>query len=621
MKKKRFIDKGLKAHKLYAQTPLFKAVLLVAIPGLLISLMSGIYVFADQLLLSILVPKDPNHDFINKILASSANQWEGLPAGTNLKDYLVGILAKADSTYTIADTAQIVKSAVAITLPIMMVINAVPNIAAIGAGSMYGQCIAKNNKEKALQIWKSTFYCAICIGLLSSLLFFSINDSILRLMCGHVPHYSAVDGLTSGEVNDVNQYFKIAYDTQIEWSHQFLDILSWSSILNVFILYFSFMVRAEGKLMFVTVAEMSCNLFNILFDYVYISLCHAGMMGGGLATLTGWSMNVIVYSLYIAYLGRRGQTWMKYKDLLPKHGSNLSITILGPIVIIGLSVFLRNFTNSIANATFLSLLASVAEKSPGADPQYWQGLSGTVWPVGSLFFYAVFGIADGVRTLVAYNYARNKYDRIRRTYWYATFISFVYGIVIYIFLATWLGQLLIDMFPNIDSMKADAIAYMRIQVLFIPMVALSIGGLLMFQATNQMAMANFIAALQGCLTYPLAAGIMYGVSTSLHNPLLFVITNPLNTGLAGIIISIICIVYLRKYLGHIRFKSNINTENERLTVKFSCEANIKKLSYAERELLKSVNSDSQERFVRFKSKVLIDGKFKTIRCVVPASTN
>ncbi|MDE7434115.1 MAG: hypothetical protein K2M43_03295 [Mycoplasmoidaceae bacterium] len=55
----------------------------------------------------------------------------------------------------------------------------------------------------------------------------------------------------------------------------------------MFILYFSFMVRAEGKLAFVTMAEMGCNAVNILFDYIYIKYCHSGMRGGGLATLTG----------------------------------------------------------------------------------------------------------------------------------------------------------------------------------------------------------------------------------------------------------------------------------------------------------------------------------------------
>ncbi len=571
VQKKRFVDKGLKAHKLYAQTPLFKAVLLVAIPGLLISFMSGIYVFADQLLLSLLVPEDPFHNMDKIYLAQGISE-------TNLNWI-------KENVQNFADTKQMVKSSIAITLPIMMVINAVPNIAAIGAGSMYGQCIAKDNKPKALQIWKSTFYCAIFIGLLSSLVFYSINDSVLKLMAGHIPH-SDDDG------HQINKYFEIAYNTQISWSHEFLDILSWSSILNVFILYFSFMVRAEGKLSFVTIAEIFCNLANVLFDYVYIKYFHTGMKGGGYATLTGWAINFVVYAIYIWALGIQGKTWMKYKDLLPKNGIPISYNLLVPIVVIGLSVFLRNFSNAFANTAFMTLLGNVA-RITGNDPQYWQSISGAVWPVGSLFFYAIFGIADGVRTLVAYNYARNCYARIRRTYWYATLLSFIYGIVIYTCLATFLGQWLISLFKLDPSMASQTLKYMRIQVIFIPCVALSIGGLLMFQATNQMAMANFIAVLQAIIVFPIASIVMYHTAVVFRDPLMFVITNPLNTGTAGLIITFISIVYLYKYLGRTRFNISVNTGTKIKKIVLSVPSNIKKMSYAERELQKSFVQQSK----------------------------
>jgi Na+-driven multidrug efflux pump len=47
------------------------------------------------------------------------------------------------------------------------------------------------------------------------------------------------------------------------------------------------MIRAEGRVAFVAIAGITCDLFNILFDYLYISKAHMGMRGGGLATMTG----------------------------------------------------------------------------------------------------------------------------------------------------------------------------------------------------------------------------------------------------------------------------------------------------------------------------------------------
>jgi Na+-driven multidrug efflux pump len=58
---KRFINKNLKSHILYGEKPLLKAILIVAIPGLLMALMTGIYLFTDQLMLAHFVPVDGAH--------------------------------------------------------------------------------------------------------------------------------------------------------------------------------------------------------------------------------------------------------------------------------------------------------------------------------------------------------------------------------------------------------------------------------------------------------------------------------------------------------------------------------------------------------------------------------
>ena len=588
MKEQKFISKELRAHKLYANKNIFKTVLIVAIPGLLISLMSGIYVFADQLLLTTLVPKDPYHDFLH--IYSSGNFHP--PYGEELENYIIRLLEKLNtdlgSNYSLMDTASIVKSAVAITCPIMNIINAVPNIAAVGAGTLYGQCIAKNNKDKANQIWKTTFYCAIFIGLLSSFVFASINNALLSSLAGNqIVIEPGKTTLTDQELSDINEYFKIGRATQIAWSHEFLDILCWSSILNVFILYFSFMVRAEGKLLFITTAEVGCNILNVIFDWIYISFAHAGMMGGGLATLTGWSVNVIVYATYILYLSRKNQTWMKYRILLPQSPVKISFTILVPVIILGISVFLRNLANNIANAVFISKLADVADHVPSqGGGQYWQELSGAVWPITSLFFYAIFGIADGVRGFVAYNYARSKFQRIRTIYWYSILVSFMYAIIVYVSLATFMGTWLIKLFDLPQSTQGDMRNYLTIQALFIPMVSLTIGGLLIFQATNQMWLANIVALIQGCLTFPIASSIMYAIAVQNQNTYIFVGTNPLNTSMAGIIVQTISITYLYKFLGKIRYTIRFfdHDKNKLIKEKICIPSTFKKMSYAEKQL-------------------------------------
>jgi len=148
-KKQIFHERNLKAHKLYAETPLFKAILLVALPGLLISLMSGVYIFADQLLLALLIPNDGVHDFIHvfgNLLPNDPDPY------TTISNAINTFNNTYNTGFTIFNPADIVKSAVSISSPITGVINAVPNIIGVGAGVMYTQAIARGMRIKGNQI-------------------------------------------------------------------------------------------------------------------------------------------------------------------------------------------------------------------------------------------------------------------------------------------------------------------------------------------------------------------------------------------------------------------------------------------------------------------------------------
>jgi hypothetical protein len=60
--KQTFVDKKLRTHYLYGEKKLSSAILTVGIPGLLMALMTGMYLFTDQLMLAIFVPIDGIHD-------------------------------------------------------------------------------------------------------------------------------------------------------------------------------------------------------------------------------------------------------------------------------------------------------------------------------------------------------------------------------------------------------------------------------------------------------------------------------------------------------------------------------------------------------------------------------
>jgi Na+-driven multidrug efflux pump len=133
--KKQFIE-NQKAHHLYANTPLLKALLIVIGPGLLVTLMSGIYIFAAQIIIVRLLP--PTIDF-QATFGHSEDEIKAL-AG--------------NSFYDISD---IVKGSMSISTPILTIVGTSPFFLASGAGVMFTQSLGKNNRDKAHEVFKTSF--------------------------------------------------------------------------------------------------------------------------------------------------------------------------------------------------------------------------------------------------------------------------------------------------------------------------------------------------------------------------------------------------------------------------------------------------------------------------------
>jgi len=178
-------------------------------------------------------------------------------------------------------------------------------------------------------------------------------------------------------------------------------------------------------------------------------------------------------------------------------------------------------------------------------------------------------------------------------------VSEIYALTVYFLLAVGLGKGLLMCFQLSGSALVDANIYLLIQSTFIPLSALSIGGLLIFQATNKMGLATFIAVLQGFITFPIAATIMYFGASSAQNAMLFVITTPLNSGMAAMAVSTISCTYIYHYLGRVVIKPRFKQDKIRLNVPLNDHA----MSYAERQLDKFIPINSKNQNLALQQKL------------------
>ncbi|MBQ6970443.1 hypothetical protein IJQ19_02480 [bacterium] len=229
--------------------------------------MSGVYVFVDQLLIAKFVPEDGLHE-IDKLLPGidldkvkkAIEYWNTTHPNNNLK-YM--------------DSTAIVQSALALTNFITLIFNALPLLVSVGAGVLFAQAISRSDNQKALKIYKTSFYNALCIGIFFATIFSVFTRQILSLSQGvHSQEYDKI----------LNEYFSAIKVKQLDFAVDFSRMMAIGTFFNTMTMYYAFMIRAEGRNAFVTIAALACNFINITIDFMLIKYCKQGMRSAGTAT-------------------------------------------------------------------------------------------------------------------------------------------------------------------------------------------------------------------------------------------------------------------------------------------------------------------------------------------------
>ena len=546
--------KKLNAARLFGESNIWKAIFQLALTGFLISLMSGVYVFVDQLLIAKFVPEDGLHE-IDKLLPGidldkvkkAIEYWNTTHPNNNLK-YM--------------DSTAIVQSALALTNFITLIFNALPLLVSVGAGVLFAQAISRSDNQKALKIYKTSFYNALCIGIFFATIFSVFTRQILSLSQGvHSQEYDKI----------LNEYFSAIKVKQLDFAVDFSRMMAIGTFFNTMTMYYAFMIRAEGRNAFVTIAALACNFINITIDFMLIKYCKQGMRSAGTATTCAWVLNLIAYQIYILLLTKKGQTLLSVKKVLPRNDVKFSWAILGPIFVLGFAAFARNFVNSFSNGVFTKTLGDVGG-------QQFQSLTGVVLPIHNLFFYSIFGIADGVRPMVAYCYAKSDLTRVKQSYWIIILVSILYGLLEIILFYSSVGEELVTLFNVTTERIPDALRYLQAQCLCTLFVSVSLGALMLFQATNNIIQALIASIMQGGIViWPVLFTLKY-LAIINDNPWYVVYNFPINTALASLIIFIWAWIFVTKFLG----KQHLKIGDKNLVIPVATP----KLSYAQRQLIK-----------------------------------
>jgi Na+-driven multidrug efflux pump len=293
-----------------------------------------------------------------------------------------------------------------ISSPLATIIGSSPFFLAGGAGVLFTQAMGKQSKYKAEQVYKTSFYMVLLLAILETVLLLSTSNPLLTAMSAPVEKVDITSSPFS--ISDIQNYFQKVHDLQISFGNSYIMVYSAGIILPLLIYYFASLIKSEGRFKLVVATSIVCNLLNIGLIVIFILVAKLNMIGGALGSTISYAINLIVLIFYLYHLNKSEQTWLDFKVLFKPKLTEFKINLVAPIILIGLSAFLIDISYSVANIFYIPILANTAQNIyPNAhgNGMYFQTIEGATLPILNLVFITIYGIVDGERLIIAYNYS------------------------------------------------------------------------------------------------------------------------------------------------------------------------------------------------------------------------
>ena len=313
-----------------------------------------------------------------------------------------------------------------------------------------------------------------------------------------------VMGTNNSILSTWNNYYAQVRTYSIVWAEDFMFIMDAGCTLFALANTLSVILRSDGAIAMTTIIYVLTVIFNIILDFIFIKIVQIGMEGAATATVIGWIIQTLWYSLYLQY-DPKLTSCANFKYLSRKY-LNINWQIMWELILFGLSMLVGTVTFSIYNIILTNQVSYVTvEVIPQVGGEYYLSVLGAVTPIINLFYFTIFGLVRGSSPIFSYNYSARNNDRVREAYWWN--ISYIIALAIIIFgligFCTPIKDGILSWFqidassPNYQLETAGKLIW--VWMMQIPIMGLATGGMFVFRSTNRLGTAYVIALLRSCI--------------------------------------------------------------------------------------------------------------------------
>lgn len=296
-----------------------------------------------------------------------------IPAALSQLTFLILNLADAFFVGRTQDTFQI--SAMTITFPVVMLASCVGTIFGAGGNANMAAELGKSRREQAKTFSAFSVYTSAGVVIVLSLILLAAKEPLLYII-----------GADENSVAFCKDY--------LFWTFHI------ACVPLVLSQVFSQLFLAEGESRISAVGIAGAGLLNVILDPIFIFGCNMGVAGAGLATCIA---NYISFAFYLLmYYVRRKTTVVCFHPKYYRVKGGICTRVLAVGVPAGLVLLFMDVCDFTRNYFFNRLGGQV-------ELAAW----GVVQKIGNAFMQICVGIAQGIRPVVAYNYAAGLLKRVK----------------------------------------------------------------------------------------------------------------------------------------------------------------------------------------------------------------
>ena len=357
------------------------------------------------------------------------------------------------------DVGALAISGLGVTMPILTILGAFCVGLAVGGSTNIAIKLGEGNKEEAEKSLGNTVAIELLVGIVMMII------SIFYL-------------------EDILYFFGASNDT-IKYSMDYMSVIMCGAWFNLPGFAMNSAIRAEGNPKFASNMMIIGCLLNLILDPIFIFGFGMGIKGAALGTVI-CQLVICLWSGYYFTLGKSNLK-LKLKNI------RIESKIIKGIVVIALTPFCMELASG-----FIHLITNKVLKVYGGDLAI--GAMTAITSINLLFMMPVYGISQGMQTIIAYNYGAKQFERSKKVLSIGMVVAIAFlsiGLLAIIFFP----KQLIGIFTKDARLMELALNGISIYSLTLPAIGICILGTVYFQSIGSAKKSIVLSLLRQVIVF------------------------------------------------------------------------------------------------------------------------